>query len=218
MYTDFGFMSADRDIGEDVHKLFQQMSGLGPVIKLKRLLQSPFSLHPGLIERIQREADLARSGRSGRIIAKMNALQEVGVIQALYLASNAGVQIDLIVRGQCVLRPGVKGVSENIRVRSIIGRFLEHTRIFYFGNDGDPETYLASADWMDRNLLRRIEVAFPMLNVDLAKRVFNEGLESYLTDNTQAWELDAQGHYHRVLPEQQMPHSAQNNLLARLCY
>lgn len=218
VYTDFGFMSADRDIGEDVHKLFQQMSGLGPVIKLKRLLQSPFSLHPGLIERIAREADLARSGKSGRIIAKMNALQEVGVIQALYAASNAGVQIDLIVRGQCVLRPGVKGVSENIRVRSIVGRFLEHTRIFYFANDGDPETYLASADWMDRNLLRRIEVAFPVLNVDLAKRIFNEGLESYLTDNTQAWELDAEGYYQRVVPDQQMPHSAQSNLLALLCY
>jgi polyphosphate kinase len=218
VYTDFGLMSCDRDLGEDMHKLFQQLSGLGPVIKLKRLLQSPFSLYPGMIERIEREAKFARAGKTGRIIAKMNALQEVGVIQALYEASRAGVQIDLIVRGQCVLRPGLKGVSENIRVRSIVGRFLEHTRVFYFGNDGNPETYLASADWMDRNLLRRIEVAFPVLNVDLAKRVFNEGLESYLTDNTGAWTLESDGSYTRVTPENQMPHSAQSNLLARLCY
>jgi polyphosphate kinase len=218
VYTDFGLMSCDRDLGEDMHKLFQQLSGLGPVIKLKRLLQSPFSLHPGLIERIEREATLARAGKTGRIIAKMNALQELGVIHALYAASNAGVQIDLIVRGQCVLRPGIAGVSANIRVRSIVGQFLEHSRIYYFGNDGDPELYLSSADWMDRNLLRRIEVAFPVLNVDLAKRVFNEGLESYLVDNTFAWTLDASGAYTRVNPESQMPHTAQNNLLSRLCY
>ena len=148
----------------------------------------------------------------------MNALQEVGVIQALYEASIAGVQIDLIIRGQCVLRPGLPGVSENIRVRSIVGRFLEHSRIYYFGNDGNPETYLSSADWMDRNLLRRIEVAFPVLNVDLAKRVFNEGLESYLVDNTFAWTLSSNGSYSHVDAEGQMPHSAQANLLARLCF
>ncbi len=218
VYTDFGLMSCDKDLGEDMHKLFQQLSGLGPVIKLKRLLQSPFSLHPGMIERIEREADLARSGKPGRIIAKMNALQEVAVIQALYEASIAGVQIDLIVRGQCVLRPGIPGISANIRVRSIVGRFLEHSRIYYFGNDGDPETYLSSADWMDRNLLRRIEVAFPLLNVDLAKRVFNEGLESYLVDNTFAWTLGRDGSYTHIDPDGQMPHSAQANLLARLCF
>ena len=218
VYTDFGLMTCDKDLGEDMHKLFQQLSGLGPVIRLKHFLQSPFSLYPGLIERIEHEAELARKGKSGRIIAKMNALQEVGVIQALYEASIAGVQIDLIIRGQCVLRPGLPGISENIRVRSIVGRFLEHSRIYYFGNDGSPETYLSSADWMDRNLLRRIEVAFPVLNVDLAKRVFNEGLESYLVDNTFAWTLSSNGSYTRVDADGQMPHSAQANLLARLCF
>jgi polyphosphate kinase len=218
VYTDFGLMSADRDIGEDMHKLFQQLSGLGPVIKLKRLLQSPFTLHAGLIEKIKREAKFAKEGKPARIIAKMNALQETAVIQALYEASSAGVQIDLIVRGQCVLRPGVQGVSDNIRVRSIIGRFLEHSRVYYFANDSEPELLLSSADWMDRNLLRRIEVAFPVLDVEIAKRVFNEGLENYLLDNTFAWTLDAAGQYTRTEPGQHMPHSAQSSLLAKLCY
>ena len=215
-YTDFGLMSCNKEMGEDVHKLFQQLSGLGPVIKLKHLLQSPFTLHAGILKLIEREAKHAREGRSGRIIAKMNALQELSVIQALYSASQAGVQIDLIVRGQCVLRPGIKGLSESIRVRSIIGRFLEHTRIFHFGNDGSPEVYLSSADWMDRNLLRRVEVCFPILNIDLAKRVFNEGLENYLVDNTQAWELNSDGSYTRTSPGQGIAHTAQTNLMERL--
>ena len=217
VYTDFGLMTCDKDIGEDMHKLFQQLSGLGPVIKLKRLLQSPFTLHTGIIERIGREAEHARQGRTGRIIAKMNALQEPEVIEALYRASQAGVQIDLIVRGTCVLKPGVSGVSESIRVRSVIGRFLEHSRIFYFGNDGNPELLLSSADWMDRNLLRRVEVCFPVLDTDLAKRVFNEGLEAYLVDNSQAWQLSSDGSYQRIKAEGQMPHSAQSHLLARIC-
>jgi len=216
LYTDFGLMSCDKEIGDDVHKLFQQLSGLGPVIKLKRLLQSPFTLHDGVLRLIEREVKHAREGRSGRIIAKMNALQELGVVQALYSASQAGVQIDLIIRGQCVLRPGVKGLSETIRVRSIIGRFLEHSRIFHFGNDGAPEVYLSSADWMDRNLLRRVEVCFPILNIDLAKRVFNEGLENYLVDNTQAWELNSDGSYTRTSPGDGIAHTAQTNLMARL--
>jgi len=169
-----------------------------------------------VLKLIEREANHAREGRSGRIIAKMNALQELVVIQALYRASQAGVQIDLIIRGQCVLRPGVKGLSETIRVRSIIGRFLEHTRIFHFGNNGSPEVYLSSADWMDRNLLRRVEVCFPILNIDLAKRVFNEGLENYLVDNTQAWELNSDGSYTRTSPGDGIAHTAQTNLMARL--
>lgn len=218
VYTDFGLMSCDRDLGEDMHKLFQQLSGLGPVIKLKRLLQSPFSLHPSLIEKIANEAKIARAGGNGRIIAKMNALQEIQVIQALYDASIAGVQIDLIVRGQCVLKPGVKGVSENIRVRSIVGRFLEHSRVCYFGNNGQPEVWLSSADWMDRNLLRRIEVCFPVLNIDLAKRVFDEGLDNGLLDNTQAWQLQADGSYQQCKPGTMMPHSSQASLLAKLSY
>ncbi len=216
VYTDFGLMTCDKEIGEDMHKLFQQLSGLGPVIKLKKLLQSPFTLLPAIIEKIEREIEHAKAGRSGRIIGKFNALQEVSVIEALYRASQAGVQIDLIVRGMCVLRPGIKGVSENIRVRSIVGRFLEHSRVYYFANNGDAELYISSADWMDRNLLRRIELASPICDIELNRRVFNEALENYLTDNTQAWILQVDGHYERATPGQNMPHSAQAHLLARL--
>jgi polyphosphate kinase len=217
VYTDFGLMTADADIGEDVHKMFQQLSGLGTAVKLKRLLQSPFTLHKGLIEKIEREIAHAQAGRPARIIAKMNALNEAGVIQQLYAASIAGVQIDLIVRGACALRPGITGVSENIRVRSVIGRFLEHSRVYWFGNDGAPEIYCASADWMERNLLRRIETCFPIVDPVLAQRVYDEALANFLADNTQAWMLHADGNYVRTEPGEDMPHSAQLALLARLC-
>ncbi len=216
VYTDFGLLTADPDIGEDVHKLFQQLSGLGPVIKLKRLLQSPFTLHRSLIEKIEREIGHARAGRPARIIGKMNALNEGSVIGKLYQASCAGVQIDLIVRGACGLRPGLPGVSENIRVRSIVGRFLEHSRVYWFGNDGQPELFCASADWMERNLLRRIETCFPILDPQLAERVYDEALANYLVDNTQAWALNADGGYSRLTPGEDMPHSAQLALLAKL--
>ncbi len=217
-YTDIGLMTADPDIGADVHGIFQQLSGLAPAIKLKRLLQAPFTLHKGLLQRIQREARIARGGREGRIIAKMNALTEATVITALYEASRAGVQIDLIVRGACALRPGVEGVSDNIRVRSVVGRFLEHSRVYWFGNDGEPELFCSSADWMERNLLRRIEICFPILDPALAQRVFDEELATYLADNTRAWLLKPDGHYVRSEPaEGEMPHSAQDSLLARLC-
>jgi len=216
-YTDFGLLTANVEICEDVHLIFQQLSGLGPVIKLRRLLQAPFTLHTGLIERIDREAEHARSGRSARICAKMNALSESGVIQALYRASQAGVKINLIVRGSCALKPGVPGLSELITVRSIVGRFLEHSRVFYFENDGHSETLISSADWMDRNLLRRIEVATPILDLDLARRVFNESLENYAVDNQQAWQLNADGSYTKVMPSDgEMPFSAQSMLMARL--
>jgi len=217
-YTDFGLMTADKDIGEDAHKLFQQLSGLGPVIKLKRLLQSPFTLHKGVMEKIERETEHAKAGKPARIIAKMNALNEPSVIELLYKASIAGVQIDLIVRGACTLKPGLPGISENIRVRSIVGRFLEHSRVYWFGNDGEPELYCSSADWMERNLLRRIETGFPILDTDLAKRVYDEALANYLADNTQAWVLKADGHYERLAPAAgEKPHSAQQTLLARIC-
>jgi len=216
VYTDIGLMTADPDIGVDVHLLFQQLSGLAPAYKLRRLLQSPFTLHPGLLKRIDREAKLARAGKPGRIIAKMNALNEPQVIRALYEASRAGVEIDLIVRGACSLRPGVPGVSDNIRVRSIVGRFLEHHRVYWFGNDGSPELFCASADWMERNLLRRVETCFPILDPELAKRVFEECLQNYLLDNQQAWQLEPDGGYHRILPGNgEMPHAAQSWLLAK---
>ncbi|MEO9079572.1 MAG: polyphosphate kinase 1, partial [Rhodanobacter sp.] len=176
MYTDIGLMTANPEIGEDLHKVFQQLSGLGPMIELKRLLHSPFTLYPSVLAKIERETAHAQAGQPARIVAKLNALNEAHVIEALYRASQAGVEIDLIVRGACTLRPGLAGISERIRVRSIVGRFLEHSRVYWFANDGSPEIYCASADWMERNLMRRIEVAFPILDPELAARVFEETL------------------------------------------
>jgi len=216
-YTDLSLITADPDIGNDVHQLFQQLSGLAPKMKLECLLQSPFTLHTGLLQRIERETRLALDGKPGRIVAKMNALNEPQVIRALYAASQAGVQIDLIVRGACTLRPGVEGVSDNIRVRSIVGRFLEHSRVYWFGNNGAPELFCASADWLERNLLRRVETCFPILDSDLARRIYREVLQNYLDDNLNAWELQADGRYRKCVPQPgQPPHSAQQALLEAL--
>ncbi len=216
-YTDIGLLTCDAEIGEDVHKLFQQLSGLGPVIKLKRILQSPFTLHKELLARIEREIDHAKRGLPAAIRAKINHLNESGVIRLLYEASRAGVQIDLIVRGTCALRPGVPGVSDNIRVRSLVGRFLEHSRVYWFQNNEHPEIFCSSADWLERNLLRRIETCFPIIDPDLAKRVYDEEIENYLADNQQAWALQADGTCIRIEPGEAMPHSAQLSLLAKLC-
>ena len=217
-YTDIGLVTADPDIGDDVHQIFQQLSGLAPEIKLKRLLQSPFTLHAGVLARIEREAGHARAGRPARIVAKMNALSETEVVRALYRASQAGVQIDLVVRGACCLRPGVPGVSDNIRVRSIVGRFLEHSRVYWFANGDEPELFCASADWLERNLLRRVETGFPILDPSIAARIQDEVLDNYLADNLNAWELQADGGYRKVEPrEGEMPHSAQAALLAKIC-
>ena len=215
VYTDVGLMTADPEIGEDLHKVFQQLSGLGPIIELKRLLHSPFTLYRSVLAKIKRETAHALAGRPARIVAKLNALNEANVITALYRASQAGVEIDLIVRGACTLRPGLPGVSERIRVRSIVGRFLEHSRVYWFANDGAAEIYCASADWMERNLMRRIEVAFPILDPELAARVFEETLANGLADNTQAWLLDSDGHYVRAEPGDNAPYSAQQGLLER---
>jgi polyphosphate kinase len=216
-YTDLGLVTADPGIGADVHQIFQQLSGLSPEVRLKRLLESPFTLHAGVLKRIEREAKHARAGRPARIIARMNALNEQRVIRALYAASQAGVSIDLVVRGACTLRPGVPGVSDNIRVRSVVGRFLEHGRAWWFGNDGDPELFCASADWLERNLLRRVEVAFPILDPALAARVKAEALDNYLADNVDAWLLQADGSYRRTTPAAgDAPHSAQEALLQAL--
>jgi polyphosphate kinase len=219
LYTDIGLMTCDPDITADVHGLFQQLSGLAPAIKLKRLMTSPFTLHKGLLKKIEREAKLARADKAGRIIAKMNSLNEANVIRALYDASQAGVKIELIVRGACCLRPGVPGLSDNISVRSVVGRFLEHSRVYWFGNDGKPEIFCSSADWMERNLLRRVETCFPILDSALAERVYNEELANYLADNQQAWQLHADGHYTRAEPVgDAMPYSAQGALLAQFCH
>ncbi|RMH51608.1 MAG: polyphosphate kinase 1 [Zetaproteobacteria bacterium] len=197
-YTDIGILSANPDLGEDVHHLFQQLTGMGKATRMKRLLQAPFTLHSGLIERINLEAANAQDGGKARIIAKMNGLEEPEIIRALYRASQAGVEIDLIVRGICCLRPGIKGVSENIRVRSVLGRFLEHTRIFYFYNGGRPELLCASADWMIRNLLRRVESCFPIYDRKMARQLIHDGLRLYLQDNCGSWRLREDGSYHRV--------------------
>jgi len=216
-YTDLSLFSADRVIGEDVHKLFTQLTGLGRVGKLKKLIQAPFALQKSLIASIEREARNAAAGRPARIVAKMNALAEPKIIQALYRASQAGVSIDLIVRGLCCLRPGVPGISDNIRVRSIVGRLLEHTRIFCFHNDGEPLVSCSSADWMQRNFFRRVEICFPIEDARAKERVIAEGLEAYLHDNTQAWSLSSDGHYRRVKPGREKPRSAQQGLLESLC-
>ena len=216
LYTDFGLLTADEAITADVGSLFTQITGLGKAGKLKRLWQSPFTLHHEVMAAIQRETELAAAGKPAAIVAKMNALLEPQVIAALYAASQAGVKIDLIVRGVCALRPGIAGLSENIRVRSVVGRFLEHTRIFYFKNGGDELVYLSSADWMDRNFFRRIETAFPVLNPKLKKRVIAEGLKPYLRDNVQAWEMQADGSYRRRGAHRAKPYSAQAELLALL--
>ena len=216
LYTDFGLMTAEPEITADVHQIFTQLTGLGSAGRLTKLLQSPFTLHTGLLEAIERMASDARAGKSVSIIAKMNALLEPQAIAALYAASQAGVKIELIVRGVCALRPGVPGLSENIRVRSVVGRFLEHTRVFYFRSEDEEQVFLSSADWMDRNFFRRIETCFPVLDVRLKKRIIQEGLRPYLRDNQQAWEMLPDGSYRRLSPRRGKRYSAQVALLSLL--
>ncbi|PTD97976.1 polyphosphate kinase 1 [Pseudothauera lacus] len=199
-YTDFGLLTCNAEIGDDVAEVFKQITGLGKASALKHLWQAPFALQPNVVAAIQAEAENARQGGKGRIIAKMNALLEPETIEALYEASQAGVEIDLIVRGPCALKPRVPGLSDNIRVRSVVGRFLEHHRIFYFHAGGKEKMYLSSADWMDRNFFRRIEIAFPVLDARLKRRVMKEGLRAYLLDNCQAWEMQPDGGYRRKHP------------------
>jgi polyphosphate kinase len=216
-YTDFGLLTADAELTWEVNEVFNHLTSLTRPRQLKHLWLAPFTLNKEIIRAIGQEAAIAREGRPARIIAKMNSLTDESVIAALYAASKAGVKIDLIVRGACVLRPGVAGLSENIRVRSIVGRFLEHTRIYYFRNNLAQEVYLSSADWMNRNLFRRIEVAFPVRDPALKKRVINEGLRPYLKDNVDAWELTSDGKYHRRKARgKQVGYSAQQELAATL--
>jgi polyphosphate kinase len=212
-YTDYGLFTCNDEVGQDVHELFLQLTSLTQTPKLNRLVQSPFGLHETFIAKLDREAEHARAGRPARVILKMNALVEQQSIEALYRASRAGVKIDLIVRGICSLRPGVPGVSENIAVRSVVGRFLEHSRALYFENGGEPELYCTSADWMERNFFRRVEVAFPIQRGSHRERIL-EDLTRYLEDNSQAWTLLSNGKYERLSPGGERPRNAQAELLA----
>ncbi len=214
VYTDYGLFSADPDISEDVHKIFQELTGMGKPANLKKLLHAPFTLHEQLMRFIDVEIEHAEAGRRAHIIVKANALTERRLIAKLYDASQAGVKIELILRSMCCLRPQVQGLSENITVRSIVGRFLEHTRIYYFYNDGDERLYCGSADWMDRNLFHRVEVAFPIEDKKLFTQIHQDGLINYLQDNVQAWTLSGDGTWHQLHPKAgETPHVAQKHLL-----
>ena len=202
IYTDFGLLTADEAITADVNAIFMEITGLGQPTRLNKLYQSPFTLSPMLLERIAAETAEARADRPARIIAKMNSLIEPGIIRALYEASRAGVQIDLIVRGMCTLRPGVPGLSENIRVRSIIGRLLEHSRVFYFHSGGREELFIASADWMGRNFFRRIEICTPVENPAIKQRIMREALTLALADNRKAWLMQPDGSYVRAAAQE----------------
>lgn len=218
LYTDFGMLTAHPGICADVEKVFMHLTSLTKVERLTHLWLAPFTLHKRVLAVVDNEARLAAAGKQGRIIAKMNGLVDEATINALYAASQSGVKIDLIVRGACALRPGVKGLSENIRVRSVLGRFLEHHRIWFFRNDGADDVYLASADWMGRNLFRRIEVAWPVLDRKLKQRVIDEGLQIYLDDTADAWTLLADGSYRKpaLSPRGAAAVSAQRQLLRTL--
>ena len=212
-YTDLGLFTAERALTEDVHAMFQQLTGLGLAPRMHKLLQAPMTLYPRLLELIEAETEAARRGAPARIIAKMNSLSDQGIIRALYRASQAGVSIELIVRGICRLRPGVPGVSENIQVRSLVGRFLEHARVFWFQHGGAELLFASSADWMERNLHSRVEACFPIEQPALKRRVFDEILAAQLRDDAQTWLLQSDGHYARVPAAGKVRFSAQKSAL-----
>jgi len=216
IYTDYGLFTSDKAIGEDVHNVFMQLTSLGKVPKLHKLLQSPFTMHNAIIDKIEREATFASKGKPARIVAKMNSLIEPKVIEALYKASIAGVQIELIVRGMCRLRPGMPGISDNIQVRSIVGRYLEHTRVMYFQNDDNPDVLCSSADWMERNFFQRVEICFPIESKKLSALII-EQLNCYLSDNTHTWLLQEDGRYQKVdIKKGESAYSVQNALMENL--
>lgn len=216
VYTDYGLFTADEDLTEDVQNLFLQLTSMTQTPPLRKLVQAPFKMHAYLLQLIEDEISNINNGGNGHIVVKINALVEAELIAALYRASRAGVMVDLIVRGVCCLKPGIPGISENIRVRSIIGRFLEHSRVYYFHANGDELVYCASADWMDRNVFRRVEICFPVSEPAMKQRLLAD-LDLCLSDNAGAWELGADGVWTRVQPR--MPEdsvSAQDTLLRAL--
>ncbi len=215
LYTDYGLLTSNKELGEDVRRVFVQLTSLGKVSKLNKLLQSPFTLHKALLEKIEREIRHVERGRPARIIIKVNSLVEPQAIQALYRASMAGVEVKLIVRGICCLRPGIEAVSDRIEVRSIVGRFLEHSRVYAFENGGEREIYAASADLMNRNMFSRVEVCFPIENKKHKERIMHD-LAYYLKDDSQAWLLQPDGSYRRVEPAEEPGFQVQSALLEEL--
>ena len=213
-YTDMSMLTRNKSICEDVHRVFTQLTGLGQALNLKQLVQAPFALHKYILERIENETRIAKEGGDGHVIARMNSLVDPGVIDALYTASQAGVKVELVVRGICMLKPGIAGVSENIQVVSVLGRFLEHSRVFWFSNNGEELLYISSADWMPRNFFNRVEIAVPVKGDSLA-RVKEECLDIYLQDNTFSWQLNADGKYERLSPGDEPAFSAQQFLIDR---
>ncbi len=216
LYTDFGLLTSNPQICSDVGQVFRQLTGVGKSKPLSLLWQSPFKLHKNVMKAINNEIQHAQNGKKAKIIARMNSLVEIKTINALYKASQNGVKIDLIVRGICMLRPGVRGLSENITVRSTIGRFLEHSRIFFFSNNGEEDVFLSSADWMDRNFFRRVEIAFPVIDKKLKKRVINEGLKIHLKDNHSTWKMKGDGTYRVNRSFGKNKFSSQDFMLAKL--
>ncbi len=215
LYTDYGYLSSNQKLGEDVHKIFMQLTSLTEATDLEKILTAPFTIFDSLVAKMDREIEHAKAGNKGRIIAKINSLTEPKIIDKLYEASSAGVRIELIVRGICSLRPGIPGLSDNIHVRSIVGRFLEHSRVYYFRNNGREEYYCSSADWMNRNFFRRNETCFPIRQKPLKQRLMKD-LTLFLADNCQAWILLGDGRYEKLQPAGAKPVSAQQNLLKAL--
>jgi len=218
IYTDVGLLTTDEEIGADATNLFNLLTGYSQQMKYHRLLVAPLNMRDRIVEMIRREARNSSAGKRARIIAKFNSLTDVSIVKELYAASKAGVEIDLIVRGICVLRPGIKGLSENIRVRSVIGRLLEHSRVFYFANGGDEaneEVYIGSADWMMRNLDRRIEVIVPILDADIRRYLRDTFLNAYLKDDVNARLLRPDGSYRRVTPSATHPFDSQMYFVGR---
>jgi polyphosphate kinase len=201
LYTDVGYFTADPDLTSDADAVFQQLASLGRTRPLRAVLQAPFTLHKQMLAQVARVADAAVAGQPARIVVKINALTDVPLIEGLVAAAHAGADIDLIVRGACMLPPGVAGATERIRVRSIVGRFLEHSRVAYFrwgADDEDEALFLSSADWMGRNMYGRIEVAWPVRDPKLRQRVIDECLVPYLLDGQDAWTLGPDGSYSRA--------------------
>jgi polyphosphate kinase len=205
IYTDLGYFTCNADFCEDASALFNYLTGYGELPQWRKLIVAPSRMQAFMIEKIAQETANQQAGKEGRILAKINGLLEPAIVQALYRASQAGVKIDIVCRGICALRPGIPGVSDTIRVTSIVDRFLEHSRIFYFANAGDPQVYIGSADWMDRNLSRRVEVVFPIEPPELKQRLIREILATSLADNAKSRELQADGTYKRVVPEPGKP-------------